>query len=457
MTVHDRFRPVDLIGRLPQREQLRRLRDGLADHWSTIPRWPDHHAGAYLGAGARDPVFTGPEHAALVIGPPRSGKTTSVVVPAVTLWPGPVVATSTKTDALAVTTPLRRRHGRVWVWDPSGRLPLTPEAERLQWSPLAGCSDWDTAIDRAWMLTQSARPDPTGDALHWTERAAALLAPLLHAAALGRHPMSTLLGWVHGRETWHALDQLAVTPGATIAHRLLAGIASTDGRELSGIWSTADSVLAAYRSPTLLEAADRPNFDPAAFVRSTDTVHLVAPGARAAQHAPAICALLDQIRTHAIGCGGRPMLWALDEMANIAPLPNLPAIVADAGGQGLLVLGCLQDLSQARHRWGSRADGLLTLFANTLLLPGVADPPTLKAVSILAGRVDRPTHTVTRTGLLVRQRSTATRLEPRLPPDVIAHGRPGHALLLRATHPSWLRLTPWHTTPWITARIGGNR
>ena len=149
------------------------------------------------------------------------------------------------------------------------------------------------------------------------------------------------------------------------------------------------------------------------------------------------------------------MLWALDEMANIAPLPNLPGIVADAGSQGLHLVACLQDLSQARHRWGPQADGFLTLFSTTLLLPGVADTVTLRAVTTLAGDIDRPQHSTTRTGLLSAQRSTSTRREPLLPENIIAHGKPGHALHLRATHPSWLRLTPWHSTPSIAPRLEG--
>jgi type IV secretion system protein VirD4 len=435
----------------------RRIADHLQDRWSRQARWPDRFAGAYLGMGARDPVFTGPEHSAVVIGPPRSGKTSSVIIPAATLWHGPVVVTSTKPDVLRATQPSRRRLGRTWVWDPTRSVTLPAGTEPLAWSPLLGCADWDTAIDRAWMLTHSARPDPHGDALHWTERATALLSTLLHAAALGGHRMSTLLEWIHRRETWHALDQLSVQPRAAVAHDVLAGINATDSRELSGIWSTTDSVLAAYRSRSVLEAADQPNFDPVAFAQSDDTVHIVVPGQRAALYAPVICALLDQIRLHTLTTSHRPMLWALDEVANIAPLPNLPSIVADAGSQGLLVLACLQDLSQARHRWGDQADGLLTLFATTLLLPGIADRTTLQTVATLAGRVDRPQHSFTRTGLLTRQHTISTRPLPLLAEDVIAHGRPGLALHLRATHPSWLRLTPWHSTPWINQQLRGER
>lgn len=427
----------------------------LRDRYSTAPVWPAGFAGAYLGMGGRDPVFTGPEHAALIIGPPRSGKTTAVIIPALTVWPGPAVTTSTKPDVLNVTAPHRTRVGQVWCWDPTNTITLPAGVRPLRWSPLQGCADWDVATERAWMLTHAARPNPTGADLHWTERAAALIAPLLHAAAAHGRRLDEVIGWIQRHETWDPLDLLSVRPDAKLAHDLLSGIANTDSREQSGIWSTADSVLAAYRISTTLTAACQPNFDPEAFAKSNDTIYLVAPASRAEQHAPIVCALLDQIRHHTTSrtTTWPPMLWALDEIANIAPLPTLPSVVADGGAQGLLVLAALQDLSQARHRWGHQTDGFLTLFATTLLLPGVADPATLATVTTLAGRIDRPHHTVTRTGVVARQTATTTRRESLLPENVIAHGKPGHALHLRATHPSWLRLTPWHTTPWLRQQL----
>ncbi|MDE3205345.1 MAG: hypothetical protein KGQ66_14150 [Acidobacteriota bacterium] len=41
-----------------------------------------------------------------------------------------------------------------------------------------------------------------------------------------------------------------------------------------------------------------------------------------------------------------------------------------------------------------------------------------------------------------------------MPESVIAHGKPGHALHLRTTYPSWLRLTPWHTEPFMANLFG---
>ena len=50
----------------------------------------------------------------------------------------------------------------------------------------------------------------------------------------------------------------------------------------------------------------------------------------------------------------------------------------------------LQDLSQARASWGEQAaEGFLSLFQTKLILPGVSDPKTLEAVSLVLGEYDR--------------------------------------------------------------------
>lgn len=84
------------------------------------------------------------------------------------------------------------------------------------------------------------------------------------------------------------------------------------------------------------------------------------------------------------------MLWALDEIANIAPIHDLPALVSQAGGQDLQVMIGLQDLSQARTRWGdAAADGFMSLFQTRLILTGIADSRTLESISLAIGEYDR--------------------------------------------------------------------
>ncbi len=89
-----------------------------------------------------------------------------------------------------------------------------------------------------------------------------------------------------------------------------------------------------------------------------------------------------------------PVVLALDEVANIAPVPDLPSMISEGGGQGLVTLACLQDLSQARSRWPDHADGFPSLFGTTVVLPGIGDVRTLEALSTLAGDEEIATRTV---------------------------------------------------------------
>jgi type IV secretion system protein VirD4 len=378
--------------------------------------------------------------------------------------------------------------------------------QRVRWSPVTGCARWDDALLVAQGLVGSTRPtggrgQGGGNGTdHWTERAQALLGPVLHAAALEGEELATVLSWIDRRQAAPALGILD-REGAAIAGDLLAGIAATDEREQSGIWSTASGVLAAYRSETALATTVAPDFDPGAFCDSSATLYICATGRHQALAAPLVVGLLTDIRAAAYAraadhfsgaVSGRqvgrtsprpPVVLALDEVANIAPVPDLPAMVSEGGSQGVVTLACLQDLSQARGRWGTAAEGFLSLFGTTVVLPGIADVRTLEALSTLAGEEEVSTRSlntpVTAPGIgvarAVAQRvllgrrwqgsepvpsvTTSTVLRRRLPPDVVGRGQPGMALVVDERNDmGWVGLTPWFAhEPWRTAALGTGR
>jgi type IV secretion system protein VirD4 len=57
-------------------------------------------------------------HALVAFGPPQSGKSAGLAVPALLEWEGPAVASSIKTDLLAATARRRRGLGAVFIFDP---------------------------------------------------------------------------------------------------------------------------------------------------------------------------------------------------------------------------------------------------------------------------------------------------------------------------------------------------
>jgi len=67
----------------------------------------------------------------------------------------------------------------------------------------------------------------------------------------------------------------------------------------------------------------------------------------------------------------------------------LPAIISEAGGQGLHIIVGIQALSPAIARWGDAAKSFLTLFPTKVIFRGVFDPDTVKALAAAAGEYDR--------------------------------------------------------------------
>jgi type IV secretory pathway TraG/TraD family ATPase VirD4 len=424
--------------------------------------------GAYLGVSPTGRWITAdPEHAVMLLGPPRSGKTTSVVIPSLLAAPGAALSTSTKRDVIDATWRSRSQLGQVWLFDPSGEQTTWPPGIRkLCWSPVAAANTWDEALLMARAMTSiSPAAHGTRNEHHWTERSAALLAPLLYAANLTNQPISTVLKWVLRTELDPAGKALEAHNAET-ANDVLVGIANTDERERSSIFSATAGTLAAYNADSTRRAAANPNFDPHHFAQSTDTVYITAPAHKQNLAAPLVVGLLEQIR-HATYQHATtetpttpPVYFCLDEVANIAPIHDLPALVSEAGGQHLHILACLQDLSQARNRWGQHAaDGFLSLFQTKLILNGIADPHTLQAISTTLGEYDR--HQITQThGQSKPDEWFAhhtdnhsitynTQRHHTLNPGDIAQLPQGHALQLHKTQWKLLQLTPWHRTqPW---------
>ncbi len=145
----------------------------------------------------------------MAFGPPQSGKSAGLAVPALLEWDGPAVASSIKTDLLAGTVTRRRALGEVFVFDPfalsSGRSHT--------WSPLAGAHTWDGALEVAWRLAAAGELDQKGveGGDFWAIAAEQRLAPLLYVAARTGAGMDAVVRWTYGqgaRELDAAISEL---------------------------------------------------------------------------------------------------------------------------------------------------------------------------------------------------------------------------------------------------------
>lgn len=395
---------------------------------SNLPARP----GGYFGFTDRGATVTAsPRGAALVIGPPASGKTQGVIMPSVAFAPAACVSTSMKAEVLAATMAARQQRGRCWLFDPGGGPPPAGVIG-LRWNPLCDVVDWDAARSVAARLTGPARggAGASHDGDHWVDRAETWLSVLLYAAKLSQPggDIAALARWcmsptATGPEAEAVLivAQEDGIDGADIAATLLDSMLAVPDKERESIASTLARVMNIYTSSSALRAGLDPNFDVHAFVRSTDTVYITAPVDRQRDYAPLIAGFLESIRLaqyhrrQAVDLGTEtqdaPVTFVLDEAANTAPIP-LPNIVSEAGGQGLHLVVAFQDLSQARARWGRAAEGFMTLFPEKLILPGMNDKQTAELLSSMSGSYDRMTISVSAPGRTRSRRGGTSQSEP---------------------------------------------
>ncbi len=236
-----------------------------------------------------------PQMAALVLGPPRSGKTRGVVIPNVAAWPGPVLVTSTRRDVLDATAGWRGRQGIPWIFDPLGVVdPLPPATYRLVWSPLRGGRNWDTARRRAEALAVDAGRG-VENASHWRTRATQLVAVALHAAACGERDTATMCSWVHAQRSG-PLEALTEAPAAKA---VLEGLLRTPDRERGSIWSAAQGILSPFDTEAVCRAADAEPvlpFDAQDFLLAVHTVYVVSPSDATTDGAPLVVGLVEEVR-----------------------------------------------------------------------------------------------------------------------------------------------------------------
>ena len=386
--------------------------------------------GVYLGAGEHGDAWSGSQRSTLVLGPSRSGKTSSLIIPNLIRSSRAVVTTSTKPDVIAVSGAARRDIHTI-VFDPSGTVDIPPGAHRVGYSPIEHSKRWDDAVitSRSLAASRFFNRSPHD---HFVERSSTLVASLLHEAALRDVSLGRFANDVDQRRIEPALDLLRIHHGSdhpSVAG--LEGVLSASDRELASIWSTASSQLEGVRSEAARHVARLPPLAIDDFLDGGHHLHIVAPSRYQAVTAPLVVGMIHSVLHRTYDRADSRLLLALDEIANVAPLPDLTTIVSEGGGLGVTTLACLQDLSQARHRWGDVASGFLSLFPTSVVLPGITDRDTLELLSLVAGQ----RHQVQRTTQLdhrgrVRGHSVHQVSSPRLSPADIATGPPHSALAL---------------------------
>jgi type IV secretion system protein VirD4 len=397
-------------------------------------------------------------HALVAFGPPQSGKSAGLAVPALLEWNGPAVASSIKTDLLAATLARRQAIGPVFVFDPFALA----GGRSHTWSPLRGAHSWDGALEVAWRLAAAGELDQRGveGGDFWAVAAEQRLAPLLFTAAVTGAGMHAVVRWVYGqgtRELQEAVRRLGESSDepsriadAHAAYDALRAFESQADRTRSSIEATAQALLRAYRFTRVVRSARSCEIAPDPLLDESATLYLIGDAKASKLLRPIFLALLSEIVDRAYEratvAGGRlerPLLLCLDEAGNVAPLPNLAEIASTAPSHNIQLVSIFHDLAQARTRYGQQAETVVNSHRARMLLPGVADLDTLRYFAGLAGEEETPELTRT-TGTGGTTRSTGRRRRPLVAPEALRQLPEGRALLLYGrVPPAEIRLRMW--------------
>jgi type IV secretion system protein VirD4 len=409
-----------------------------------------HHHGRRLYAEHR--------HAVVAFGPPQSGKSAGLAIPALLEWPGSVVASSIKSDLLAATLDRRSTLGRVFVFDPFELA--GPGGDT--WSPLHSAASWDGALAVAWRLACAGEVDQrhTEAGEFWTVAAEQRLAPLLYTAAKTGAGIEALVRWTYGqgtRELDFALAQVAgearddaELEDAHAAYEAVRAFEAQADRTRSSIEATAQTLLRAYRFGRVARSAAGSAITAARVLEQPSTLYLIGDAKASKLLRPIFLALLDEIVDHAYQMANRaggalepPLLLCLDEAGNVAPLPNLAEIASTAPSHNIQLVSIFHDLAQARSRYGKQTETVINSHRARMLLPGVADLETLRYFAGLLG--EEEIREVTRTaGSSGTTRSSGNRRRPLVAPEALRQIPDRHALLVYGRiAPTRLRLRLW--------------
>lgn len=415
--------------------------------------------GYLLGASINVNVWASVEDSILLIGPPRSGKGLHVVINAILDAPGAVVTTSTRPDNLTATLKARSAEGRpLAVFDPQHLAEGVPAG--LRWSPIRGCEDPLTAMIRATGLAAgtglSAGGVEGGD--FWEGKTRTALQALLHAAALDHRTPAELFRWtLDPAAASDAVAILTANPKAATGWAdSLQAMIDADPRTRDSIWQGVSLSLAALADPRVLDAVSpgpEERFDPEEFLRKRGSVYLLATGAGANNSAALVSAFVEDLVEAARRLAARspaarldpPLLLALDEIGNLAPLPSLPTLMAEGGGTGITTMPVLQSLAQARETWSDNAAGAIwDASIVKIILGGASNSRDLQDLATLIGERDEITDSTTIGDHGSRTAQRSIRRVSIMPPDVIRTLPFGTGLiLLRAAPPIVAKLRAW--------------
>ena len=214
----------------------------------------------------------------------------------------------------------------------------------------------------------------------------------------------------------------------------------------SGVTRTVELALSCFGHRNVLDMcmpADGDAFDVHEFIKERGTLYLLGRGDTRSPTSALTTAIAEEVLFVAgnkiaphepTGRLAPPLLACLDEAPSVAPLPNLPSLLADGRGRGIVTLVALQNFAQLATRWPpAQADAI----RNSVVITAVFGGLSVKETENLARQtgVREIDQVQVSTGDRGSSTSYSTREQPVLSAAQIATLPKGQLLVLMASLP----------------------
>lgn len=228
------------------------------------------------------------------------------------------------------------------------------------------------------------------------------------------------------------------------------------------MFSTVMRIFSVFHEQPVALSASSCDFDARAMLRNNGTLYLCTPRQSPERVASLFVGILMTVVTEAyVLAAGMPrgrlhpeLGLFLDELANIVPIDDLPALASQGAGRGIVLMSIIQDFSQLRQRYGAdKANSILNNHGCKMVLPGISDPETSEVVARMIGRTEytdlQLSHQAGKTS-----RSYSIRQDQMASPDALRQLQEGAAVVLyRGRPPTIVRLRPWYTERRLVAMV----
>lgn len=371
--------------------------------------------------GGKKPWIDGDDVGGFVIGPPRSGKGASLIVPNCLLWPDSIVILDMRGETYEATAGYRSKFSRVLRFSPADENGNTECYNPLDFVAI----DPDQRDIDINSIATALLPTPKGDA-YWISDARALFAGV--TSWVLENPdipdkdknLGTVLNVVEGGDQplreWLeevANPELRAEWISSFTYTTIARFAVMAGKQFDGVYGSLAAAVRPFKNNRILRATARSTFDIRAMRRENMSLYLDFRIQQVASIGPIFNVLMVQFMDYMsrtmMTRGERRVLVLLDEFQNLGKLENALTVATVLGGYGIPCWFFVQSLRSIDNVYTREGRQTLVNSARAQIFLGAQDPEDQRYVSQLLGeRKEITVDKAVSTGVTLFDRKGAT-------------------------------------------------